>query len=160
MCVFWVIRFHSSHQLFSRLINHSTVKRWSNGLASQCKFSICVWLAFHLATLLCWLGKSTQVFHRLATQHKSTQVDHKSTVYVWNLRTFRLYGLRELASRLANPFGHHSQVRLVLQTCANLRWLESPFGQGSKPRTSAATRFPRWLVSNLRERLIRIIPEN
>ena len=120
---------------------------WSNGLASQCKFSICVWLAFHLATLLCWLGKSTQVFHRLATQHKSTRVDHKSTVYVWNLRTFRLYGLRELASRLANPFGHHSQVRLVLQTCADLRWLASPFGQGSKPKTSAVTRFPQRLIS-------------
>ena len=38
-----------------------------------------------------------------------------------------------LASRLANPFGHPSQVRtqvLVLQTCVDLRRLASPFGQG------------------------------
>ena len=36
-------------------------------------------------------------------------------------------------SRLANPFGHPSQVRtqvLVLQTCVDLRRLASPFGQG------------------------------
>ena len=38
--------------------------------------------------------------------------------YAWNLRFLRL------ASRLANPFGHPSQVRthvLVLQTCVDLR---------------------------------------
>ena len=38
-----------------------------------------------------------------------------------------------VASRLANPFGHPSQVRtqvLVLQTCVDLRRLASPFGQG------------------------------
>ena len=37
--------------------------------------------------------------------------------------------------RLANPFGHPSQVRtqvLVLQTCVDLRRLVSPFGQGFK----------------------------
>ena len=35
--------------------------------------------------------------------------------------------------RLANPFGHPSQVRtqvLLLQTCVDLRRLASPFGQG------------------------------
>ena len=35
--------------------------------------------------------------------------------------------------RLANPFGHPSQVRtqvLVLQTCVDLRRLASPFGRG------------------------------
>ena len=39
----------------------------------------------------------------------------------------------QLASRLANPFGHPSQVCmqvLVLQTCVDLRRLASPFGQG------------------------------
>ena len=44
-----------------------------------------------------------------------------------------IYGLLRLASRLANPFGHPSQVRtqvLVLQTCVDLRQLASPFGQG------------------------------
>ena len=38
----------------------------------------------------------------------------------------------QLASRLANPFGHPSQVCmqvLVLQTCVDLRRLASPFGQ-------------------------------
>ena len=43
------------------------------------------------------------------------------------------YDFLRLASRLANPFGHPSQVRtqvLVLQTCVDLRRLASPFGQG------------------------------
>ena len=43
--------------------------------------------------------------------------------------------LGELASRLANPFGHLSQVRtqvLVLQTCVDFHQLASPFGQGLK----------------------------
>ena len=44
-----------------------------------------------------------------------------------------IYGFLRLASRLANPFGHPSQVRtqvLVLQTYVDLRRLASPFGQG------------------------------
>ena len=44
-----------------------------------------------------------------------------------------IYGFLRLASRLANPFDHPSQVRtqvLVLQTCVDLRRLASPFGQG------------------------------
>ena len=44
-----------------------------------------------------------------------------------------IYGFLRFASRLANPFGHPSQVRtqvLVLQTCVDLRRLASPFGQG------------------------------
>ena len=44
-----------------------------------------------------------------------------------------IYGFLRLARRLANLFGHHSQVRtqvLVLQTCVDLRRLASPFGQG------------------------------
>ena len=46
-----------------------------------------------------------------------------------------IYGFLRLASRLANPFGHPSQVRtqvLVLQTYVDLRRLASPFGQGFK----------------------------
>ena len=45
----------------------------------------------------------------------------------------QMYGFLRLASRLANPFGHPSQVRtqvLLLQTCVDLRRLASPFGQG------------------------------
>ena len=43
-----------------------------------------------------------------------------------------IYGFLRLASRLANPFGHPSQVRtqvLVLETCVDLRRFASPFGQ-------------------------------
>ena len=43
--------------------------------------------------------KSTQVFHCLATQRKSTQVAGKSFVYMHNID-----GLCELESRLAKPF--------------------------------------------------------
>ena len=46
-----------------------------------------------------------------------------------------IYGFWQLASRLANPFGHPSQVRTqvpVLQTCVDLRRLASPFGQSLK----------------------------
>ena len=46
--------------------------------------------------------------------------------------------------RLANPFGHPSQVRtqvLVLQTCVDLRRLASPFGQGFKETLLVNPRF-------------------
>ena len=49
----------------------------------------------------------------------------------------KIYGFFRLASRLANPFGHPSQVPmqvLVLQTCIDLRRLASPFGQGLKAK--------------------------
>ena len=46
--------------------------------------------------------------------------------------------------RLANPFGHPSQVRgtqvLVLQTCVDLRRLTSPFGQGFIPNRANGSR--------------------
>ena len=48
-----------------------------------------------------FVRKSTHVFHRLATQRKSTQVDRKSSVYAWNVP---LRDLHELASRLMSPF--------------------------------------------------------
>ena len=52
-----------------------------------------------------FVRKSTQVFHRLAIQRKSTQVtDHKSTVYDWNLPP------------IASPYASSGFV--------NLRWLE------------------------------------
>ena len=47
-----------------------------------------------------------------------------------------------LASRLANPFGHPSQVCmqvLVLQTCVDLRRLASPFGQRLKATQNQRT---------------------
>ena len=53
-----------------------------------------------------------------------------------------IYGFLRLASRLANPFGHPSQVRthvLVLQTCVDLRRLASPFGQGLKKKRTTTS---------------------
>ena len=50
-----------------------------------------------------------------------------------------IYGFLRLVSRLANPFGHPSQVHtqvLVLQTCVDLRRLASPFGQRLKAQTN------------------------
>ena len=107
------------------------VEPWPNG--SQCTFPTCIQLAFRLTTLLRWLEllsplpptdlylestlpfelkffvrKSTQVFHRLVTQRKSTQlVGRKPSVYAWNLR---LYATCELASQ---------QVRLAIDIIAS-----------------------------------------
>ena len=100
-------------------------KPWLNGLTSQRKFSTSVHatcVSFgHLLVWTCddlrWLWsssnsyrKSTQVFHRLATQRKSTQVDRNSTVYT-DVKFMTFCDLRELARRLGNPFGHPSQIR-------------------------------------------------
>ena len=81
-------------RLFPYQESYSKVYTWSNPwpneLASWCKFP----LATHLCQLalplveLNFVCKSMQVFHRLATQGKLTQVDQKSTVYVWNLWLF------------------------------------------------------------------------
>ena len=74
------------------------LKPWPNGLASRRKStqvfdlrSTCVSFGHPLA-LTCvelkFVPKPTQIFYRLATHRKSTQVDRKSTVYAWNLRLF------------------------------------------------------------------------
>ena len=68
-------------------IKRSSVKLWPNGDASRRKLSTCVYLRLRLARTCVhfrWLAftlikikfarKYTQVFHRLATQRKSTQV--------------------------------------------------------------------------------------
>ena len=57
--------------------------------------------------------KSIQVFHRLVTQRRSTQVD-RSELYMRDIYEFLR---RELASRLANSFGHLSQVRMKFWLC-------------------------------------------
>ena len=64
---------------------------------------------------------STHVFHPLATQRKSTQVDRKSC----HLYMREIWGvLCELGCRLANPFGHPSQVvRSQVLVLQNLNWL-------------------------------------
>ena len=54
-----------------------------------------------------FVRKSMQVFHRLATQGKSTQVDRKSFVYVWKFSdVLRL----AWTCQIANPFVHPSLV--------------------------------------------------
>ena len=65
-------------------------------------------------------GMSTQVFNRLATQHKSTQVEGKSSLYAWNLRLFvTCVDLR------AEYVGQPSQVRKPVLSLQNLRRLVS-----------------------------------
>ena len=76
-----------------------------------------------------WLWSSryiwTQVdarFHCFATQRKL--IASWSQVICICVKVLTFCDLRELASRLTNPFGHPSQVRtqvLVLQTCVDLR---------------------------------------
>ena len=105
------------------LLYRCVIKPCPNGLASERQFSTCAQLAFCLATHLRWLAltlvelkfvrKSTQVFHRLATQLKSTQVDRKSAVYAWNLRPFA-------TCESVRKFVHMSSSGF-----ANLRWLAS-----------------------------------
>ena len=61
-----------------------------------------------------------------------------------------IYGFLRLASRLANPFGHPSQVRtqvLVLQTCVDLHRLASPFGQGFKGPERANNNLKKGILS-------------
>ena len=110
------------------------LKSWPNGLASQHKFSTCVQLAFRLATHLRWLWSSSN-------SHESRRNffcigwplnASRHTLIASQVYMREIYDLRELASRLANPFGHPLLVRtqvLVLQTCVDFRRLASSFGQ-------------------------------
>ena len=95
---------------------------------------ICIQLAFRLATHLQWLAltlvklkficKLAQVFHCLATQCKSTQGNHKSTVYVWNVQLF------VTCVKLHTDWATHCKsVHKVLQTCIDLHQHASLFGQ-------------------------------
>ena len=92
-------------------------------------------LPFRLAIHLRWLALTsvgfgrvqirTQVDARISPLGHPTQVDTSwSQVNCVCVKFTTFCDLRELASRLANPFGHPSQVRtqvLVLQTCVDLR---------------------------------------
>ena len=86
------------------------LKPWSNGLASRRKFWTCVQLAFRLATHLRRLAWTAEVFYCLDTQRKSTQVICCDKSALTNDMR-EIYGFLRLTSRLANPFGHPSQVR-------------------------------------------------
>ena len=108
---------------------------------SRFQASTCFILAFNVRFIwpptcvdLRWLWsssnfvrKSTRDFHRLATQRKSTQVDHKSTVHWICVKFTTFCDLRELVRWLTNPFGRPSQVRSQVLlyklglTCVKLR---------------------------------------
>ena len=125
-----------------------------NGLASRCKFWTCVQLVFRLATHLhrlattCvdlrWLWSSSNLDtsrRKFLPFGHPAQVDTRWSQVICcskNVLTNdvrEIYGFLQLASWLANLFGRPSQVRtqvLVSQTCIDLHWLVSPFGQGFK----------------------------
>ena len=158
---FWFPSGSLNNYVSLRVVSHSclgqnvglilvSVKPWPNGLASRCKFSTCVQLAFHLATHLCWLAMTCNNLRWLwsssnsyTSQHKFSPFGHPTQVNTSWLQVncicvkFTAFcDLRKLVSRLANPFGHPSQVHtqvLVLQTCTDLHRLASPFGQGFRP---------------------------
>jgi len=120
------------------------VRPWPNGVAGYRKLKTCGNLRLRLATAW-WLAitfielkfahKQTQVFNRLATQRKSTQVGF-SSVSLSTIRV-RVQGCTEMAFLLlalnlrvlASPFGHPSQVCVRKVTFCNLRWLATPFVQ-------------------------------
>ena len=88
-----------------------------------------------------------------AIRRKSTQVDRKlMQVNSIGVKFMTFCDLRELASRLANPFGHPSQVRtqdLVLQTCVDLHRLVNPSDQSLRSLSSEKLGLLRFL-SDLR----------
>ena len=131
-------------------------KRWPNGLASRRKFWTCVQIAFRLTIHLRRLPSTCDDLRELALtlvelKFGRTQVDaslpfgHPAQVDTsWSQEICcynnaltndmrEIYGFLRLASRLANPFGHLSQVHmqvLVLQTCVDLRRRASLFWPG------------------------------
>ena len=140
-----IIRFKLSHH-FSGISSLAPPKKrlrrfksWPNELARRCKSTqvydqrpTCVSFGNPLVLTLVelkFVRKSTQIFPRLATQRKSTQVDCKSTVYAWNLRLIATsVNLRaDLRIRLDT---HRKSVRKSL--FAILHRLESPFCQRLK----------------------------
>jgi len=124
-----------------------SLKPWPNGLASSRKlktWSTCdsVWPGFACTCVdLRWLAltlveikfarKSTQVFHRLAAQPKSTQVEWRPFVTFWPrgtkpvaLKWFSFFcDLRVLARKLSSPFGHPTQVSTQVQLAATCDYL-------------------------------------
>ena len=128
----WYTFFHvtketaaNSYVMLTIICSDSYLKPWKNRLANRRKFlSTCTSFGRPLALTLVEpkLARTlTQVFHRLATQRRSTQVDRKSTVYAWNL--VRLAWTFESTCKTVRP-PNQSQVCtqvLVLQICVDLR---------------------------------------
>ena len=96
----------------------------------HCKFLTYVQPAFRLAMHFRWLWSSsnrTQVDASFLLFGHQTQVNTNWLQVICTCVKFTtLCDSRELANRLANPFGHPLRVRaqvLVLQTCVDLHWL-------------------------------------
>ena len=87
--------------------------------------------SFRLAFNLCFVSPSTcfdfgwaqirvHVFHRLATQCKSTQVDRKSTVYAWNTACIAEYSIQTFSH--AESFLEKGVI-LIFHTFSQKMWL-------------------------------------
>ena len=89
-------------------------KPWQNGFASRRKFfTRFVWPPTCADLRWLWSNSNSYASRRKFSPFgRPTQVDSKSSVYAWNVRPLTTC-MRDIASRLANPFGHPSQV-LVL----------------------------------------------
>ena len=117
------------------------VKPWPNGLESRrklktwvylrpCLTRVCVHLRWLAQTLVefKFASKSTQDFHRLATQPKSTQVEWR-IISQWNTRYVCRPGnvffcdLRVPVRKRASPFGHPTQVSTQVQLASTCDYL-------------------------------------
>ena len=119
------------------------VKPWSNGVASRRKLRTSMYLTFRLArpwVQLRWLAltlveikfarKSKQVFHRLATQRKSTQVEWCSfngllanEIQDMSALKWVFCNSRVLVRKLASAFGHPTQVSTQVQLASTCDYL-------------------------------------
>ena len=110
------------------------VRPWPNGVTSRRKFSTWVYLRLRLARPCVhsgWLAM-TSVFHRLATQPKSTQVEWCPLTYyqpisgihhMTDLKFFFFCSFCVLVRKLASPFGHPTQVSTQVQLVATCDYL-------------------------------------
>ena len=132
----WYTFFHvtketaaNSYVMLTIICSDSYLKPWKNRLANRRKFlSTCTSFGRPLALTLVepkLARMLTQVFHRLATQRRSTQVDRKSTVYAWNLVRL-VWTFESTCKSVARP---PIASLYASSGFANLRRLASPFGQ-------------------------------
>ena len=124
------------------------VKPWPNGLESRrklktwvylrpCLTRVCVHLRWLAQTLVefKFASKSTQDFHRLATQPKSTQVEWR-IISQWNTRYVcrpgNVFFLRRACSceETCQSVWPPNASLYASSTCFHLRLLTSPFGPG------------------------------
>ena len=112
------------------------------GLACTC--ADLQWLAHTLVDIK-FAHKSTQVFHRLATQPKSKQVGWRPLTYHWAIKLWiclTLNGsfcdLRVLERKLASLFGHPTQVSRQVQLAATCDYLPACLARALVARATIA----------------------